>query len=214
MEIALLGESIADERALHLLVSAAYGSAFTPRAVVQARGVASVLKLFSVALQVAYYKTDAVGFVVCVDANGMPMHAAIHESGGADPKCRVCLLRSALADWEGRRRVRPERGAMHVAIGCAAPAIESWLRFGLDPKVNEVWACQLEPSHRDMAKRQLKRDVYGTDDPSLDAEAAGMEREARRVGQRIDDLARAFPVGFASMLAAIRRFPGAVALSR
>jgi hypothetical protein len=210
-EILLIGESIADERALHPLVMAGYGAACAPRSVLQTRGAPSVLHLFRVALQVAYYQTDAVGLVVCVDANSMPMHNPAHELGGADPRCRVCFLRKVRADWEARRRVRPERGAMHVAIGCAAPAIEAWLRFGLDPRLNEVWAGQLGASHRDMAKRQLKRDVYGTDDPSLDLEVSGMEREARRLVARIDDLAQAFPHPFGSMLAAIRRFPGATA---
>jgi hypothetical protein len=208
MKVAVLGESRADEEALHILTAAMLGRT-TERIAgpsLRSRGWPSVLTVVPAVLTYLYYRTDAHGLVVIVDSNSSPLHELAHEAPGRlDGSCRWCRLREAVTVAIARLSRRPSRPMLNVGIGVAAPAIEAWYRFGVDPHVTEAgWLQTVGVGHGTHRKSELKQQVYGTDRPSLEVETRRAIEEATRLSRQLPELEAAFPRGFGALARALR----------
>jgi hypothetical protein len=208
MKIAVFSESPADEEALCILLSAVLGAPLDRVSVpasLRTHGWPSVRDLLPNTLRYLYYRTDADGLVVLADSDDSPLHSAAHDlPGGFEPNCRLCELRGignkTLAELSGKVAGR----SMKLGIAMATPAIEAWWRCGLDVHAAES-AVQNAPrrplQHR---RRQLKKDVYGTDRPSLPLAKLKMAEAATRLSVDIASLERNFPIGFGEFARAFR----------
>jgi hypothetical protein len=94
---------------------------------------------------------------------------------------------------------------LKTAIGVAVPAIEAWYRASIDPHINEAaWIRRLSSRTVTYTRRSLKRDVYGTDRPSLEQATRDATAAALQLAQDIPLLERLFPHSFGPFAQAVR----------
>ena len=210
MKVAILSESPADEEAIRILVEGVLNQRTFPVSFppLLTRGWRGVLKILPSVLKHLHYRTDAEALVVSVDSDESPMHREEHKlPGGADGKCRLCQLQLKVISTRGQLRPRFGRPGLKIAIGVAVPAIEAWYRSGLDPRVSETaWMLGLQSKSYPYTKLSLKKDVYGTERPSLALETKRATEEVERFRQQhqLEILRNLFPVGFGSLVHDIR----------
>jgi len=208
MKIAVISESPADEAAIKILIDALLGDetelVSAPR--LRPSGWPHVRTLLPSIAKALHYNTDAEGIAVVVDSDHSPVHLLGHPSGqDCHSQCRLCLLRATFRSSLATVSPVPNRPTLKTAIGLAVPAIEAWYRCGLDAHVNEArWIGHLAGEKINFNKRSLKVDVYGSDQPSLQAETASAIEAAQRLMQNIEQLSRLFPSGFGCLAADIR----------
>ncbi len=210
MKVAIYGESPADEAALRILVDALLGTRTEPIGFpwLKSRGWPSVQQNLPKVVQYLHYQTEAQGLVVVVDSNKSPLPT--QPPGKAvdnQDLSRTGRLQRELRLAQAGLASVPQRAELRVALGLAVPAIEAWYRCGLDSHVNEAtWARALESHEYPYDASQLKRDVYGTDRPSLElASDVGAQQAQRLVDeQRLELLERLFPVGFGALASELR----------
>lgn len=208
MRLAVLSESAADEAAIEILVGGIRGEqvegvAFFP---LRTRGWPSVLQILPSVIKHLHYRTDAEAFVVVVDSNHSPVHQPVHDSAaGVDDRCRFCQLRSMVNCVQLGLRPVPSRAPIKTAVGVALPAIEAWYRVGHAANMNEAALIErVNVGGSFDLKRDLKRDVYGADRPSLELETARAIEEAERLLADLDALEAAFPNGFGLFAQSVR----------
>lgn len=210
MKLAVVSESPADEAAVRILVEGILRTQTQPIASppLRTRGWPSILQLLPGVLKGLYYRTDAEALALVVDSNDSPSHQKAHNApGAAHMRCRLCRLREAVAQAQSQTRHMKGRLAIKTAIGLAVPAIEAWYRCEHDPHVTEAaWVQGLQSGNYPYSKNDLKRDVYGTDRPSLAVETHHAVDEARRLVQMIDVLESSFPGGFGALASDVRRW--------
>jgi hypothetical protein len=203
MKVAVLSESSADEAAIRILIEGICSHPTEPvlPAAIRARGWEAVLASLPPILSELHYHTDAEALVVVLDSNGSPIHSQEHEqAGGADPDCRLCLLRARVAATRSKLRARLGQPELKTALGLAVPAIEAWYLCGRNKQVGEAgWLTRTSPKKAPYTVVQLKREVYGSERYSLPHETECAVSEARRVAANISALLTAFPVGFGSL---------------
>jgi hypothetical protein len=79
------------------------------------------------------------------------------------------------------------------------------VRGGLDPRVSKTaWVLDLQSKSYPYTKLSLKKDVYGTERPSLALETQRATEEARRLSQHLELLQSLFPIGFGALARDIR----------
>lgn len=207
MIVDVLSESSADEAAIRILVDAILQAQSQappdfPRMEFR-RGFRGVLKVIPAALKRAYYHTDADLLVVVLDSNGTPV---TEGKSGEKRESRLYQILQSFDETRKHLRKRHGRRPLRTAVGLAAPALEAWLRCGLDGRVTEAaWIRDLKAGASAPQRiRELKRVVYGTDKPSLAHETARATEEARRLAEDIDALERSFPIGFGSLARDVR----------
>ncbi len=201
MKLAVYSESAADEAAIRILVEGVVGRPSVPIALNQfgtRRGWTSVLRVFPTVLKHLHYGTDAEALVTVLDSDRSPIHVPAHEQAeGEDKNCRLCILSRQARQTLRQLRPVPGRVALRVGIGLAVPCIEAWLLCGRDAHVTEAaWMQGLLSKRLPYDSKALKRKLYGTDRPSLEAETRRMTEEARRLAQAISQLDKWFPNGF------------------
>jgi len=207
MKIAVVSESPADEAAIKILVDAIIGH---ETELVSARlrpgGWQHVLKLLPAIFKALHYSTDAEGIAVVVDSDNSPVHLLNHPVGqSCHLECRLCLLRGRLSTSLATVSPVPNRLPMKTAVGLAVPAIEAWYRCGVDGHVNEArWVGNLTGEKINFSKRSLKVDVYGSDQPGLQAETNAAVQAAHRLANDIEQLNQLFPRGFGCLLTDVR----------
>jgi len=210
MKVAVYGESPADEAALRILVDALIG---TPTEHIgfpwlKSRGWPSILQNLPKVVQHLHYQTDAQGLVVVVDSDKSELPPQpLRKLGDNDDRSRICRLERELCLVRTRLAAVPQRSEMKMAIGSAVPTIEAWYRCGLDAHVNEAaWIRALESNEYTYDASRLKRDVYGTDRPSLELATEVAVRQAQRLVDegRLGLLEQLFPIGFGSLADVIR----------
>lgn len=209
MKVAIVSESSADEAAVAKLAQAVLGEATEIVSLkVRHRGWPNVCQVLPNILREIYYATDAAGAIVVVDADTSPLHVDTHNAADpANAKCRICQLRQVLVGVVPYLNQSPGRSALNLAIGLAIPAIEAWLRCGVDAAVSEAsWINARRQDSFPYSTADLKRAVYGTDRPSIDQETAAMAREVNRlVGtNQIELLEKLFPLGFGLLARQLR----------
>ncbi|HEX5106050.1 MAG TPA: hypothetical protein VFV87_19660 [Pirellulaceae bacterium] len=209
MKVAIVSESSADEAAVGRLVAAVLKIEIeTAGLKVRHRGWPNVCQVLPNILREVYFATDAAGAIVVVDADSSPLHDNAHNA--ADPenaKCRICQLTQVVAGVVPYLRQSPGRPHLNIAYGLAIPAIEAWLRCGVDAAVSEAsWVNARRQNTFPYTTADLKRAVYGTDRPSIDQETAAMTREAERLVamNQIALLEKLFPLGFGLLASQLR----------
>jgi hypothetical protein len=207
MKVAILGESSADEAAYRLLVDALLGIKTQPVAnlSLRSRGWPAVFQVLPAVIKKLHYHTDAEALVVVLDSNHSPVHGTAHDSGTVDSECRWCRVQSILRMEMGRLRSVHGREMLKTAAGLAVPALEAWLRCGLDPHVSEAaWVQGLRVGKEPYTKNQLKEAVYGTSRPSLGLETRRATEEATRLSANLALLETPFPQGFGALAGGVR----------
>jgi hypothetical protein len=199
MQVGILSESPADAAAIKILAQAIINRRIDflePRRL-RAGGWATALNAAATEYRSLYYNTDALGLIIVLDSDDSPTHEASH-SAEKNPLCRICQVQAKLQ--VDVVRSRPNREPLRVAIGTPVPAIEAWYRCGNDPHAAEDRYVRALQSGKQLtaARRQLKRDVYGTDRPSLKTETEVAIQEAQRLTGEIERLRAHFPRGFGS----------------
>jgi hypothetical protein len=143
---------------------------------------------------------------VVIDSDKTPIHAAAHdELGEADKACRLCQLRALVTHTLRSLRPRVGQPELKIALGLAVPAVEGWYLCGRDRQVGEAnWRNGQKAGKLPYAVEQLKRQVYGTDKPSIARETECAVREVQRVVQNLARLEAEFPDGFGALAHTIR----------
>ena len=207
MIVDVLSESSADEAAIRILVDAvlqleSQAPPGFPRMEFR-RGFRGVLKVIPAVLKHAYYQTDADLLVVVLDSNGTPV---TEGTSGEKRESRLYRIRQLFDETWKHIKKRNGRRPLQTTVGLAAPALEAWLRCGIDDRVTEAaWIRDLKAGASAPRRiRELKQAVYGTDKPSLDQETSRATEEARRLAEDIGALERSFPIGFGSLARDVR----------
>jgi len=210
MKIAIVSESPADEAAIKILVNAIIGDECDLFALrTRPFGWTTIFDLLPKIIPGLHYGYPEVeALVVVMDSDDTPAHQNSHDSSiSENADCRLCRLRLTVANAISRLRPLPNRRNIKTALGLAVPAIEAWYRAGLDPHVNEVaWSRKLLGEDVSYNKLSLKRDVYGSDKPSLSKETALAIEAARRLANDIRVLEELFPSGFGSLIRDLRNW--------
>ena len=211
MKVAILSESPADQAAIRILIAGILGRDRQEISLVPYRyrtgGWPAAIGLLPGLLPYLHYRTDADALVVVVDSDDSPIHQQSHdETGRTDLTCRLCLIRSAVVQQRAMLETeRLGREPIKIALGLAVPAIEAWYRCGLDPHVNEaVWGRKLQGERITYTRRSLKRDVYGTERPSIELETIRATEAANRLVNDLHSLELLFPNGFGAFAREVR----------
>jgi len=207
MNVAILSESPADEAGLRILVEGILGkeiNVISPP--LRARGWPCVLQMLPPVLRYLHYRTDTDALVCVADSNRSPIHQGPpDEDCPGQKQCRLCKLRSAATQTQSTLRPVAARQPVKVAIGLAVPAIEAWYLHGRKSGISEAaWNRGFETGNLAYDTNQLKREVYGTDRPSLPLETTCAEAEARRSVEDLERPESQFPLGFGTFAAAVR----------
>lgn len=214
MKIAFLSESPADEAAIRILVEGLLDSEteLCEKSRFVIRGWSDVFKWLEPVVKYLYYGTDAEALVVVVDSDDTPIHTRAHgEPDGADSKCRLCKLRTRLADIQRCLSHMPGREPLKTTVGLAVPAIEAWYLVGRNRQVSETaWMLGQQSRKPPYTKLALKKQVYDTDRPSLvELEIPCATREANRIVEQKDLLKRlvnSFSGGFGALADDVRQW--------
>ena len=207
MKVAVFSESAADEAVYRVLVEALLGEATEAAGFpVAARGWPSVRDDLCRVIPALHYGIEAEGLVIVADSNHSPLHEPEHDKiAGGYPKCRLCELRGEVAKARSRLNPVAGRAVLKIAVGLAVPAMEAWLRCKRGSNVSEVaWGRGFAEKKFPYTKNGLKRDVYGTDRPSLVLETERGTEEARRLAGQMELLEAKFPIGFGSLARDVR----------
>jgi hypothetical protein len=203
MKVAYFAESPADQSALTILTEAMLGRTTEPvlHAGLRHRGWPAVRTVLRSVLLELHYHTEAEGFVLIVDSNGSPPHAAGHEPPNAsEPECRLCQLRRIVREVQQQYRPRQHQAPLRIALGLAVPAIEAWLLCGIDSHVTEAaWINGLKEGRLPYTKGALKQQLYGTSHPPLAVETEAMKVAAARIAATLPSIGSLFPDGFGSL---------------
>jgi hypothetical protein len=209
MKVAIVSESPADTAAIHILLEA-----LTNRRIellrdarLRAGGWPSMLYAIDVELIHLHYRTDAHALIAIADSDDSSVHEEAHDlPGGAVENCRVCRLRARIGSVQAKLRPRHVNYSVDVAIGLAVPALEAWLLCGKNPHASEGRFIRERQAGNSLfpARKQLKRELYGTEFPSLQNATACATREATRLAQNLSLLGDHFPFGFRSFAQMIR----------
>lgn len=205
MKLVVLSESPEDEAAIRILVNAILGVQTVHLAppFLRTRGWSPLLSVLPGVLKNLYYRTDAEALVVIVDSDDSVPHQEIHLSPD-DLGCRLCRLRLLADQVQSGLTKIPNRAPLKTAFGLAVPALEAWLRCGTDPRAVEATLIQRPDARSQVLRKQLKRDVYGTDSPSKQVRIARAVEEAERLVRMLYEFERCFPDGFGSFARDLR----------
>ena len=212
MKVAVFSESEADEAAIRVFVDALLGqeTEAPSKPPIRSRGWNAVLIRLPVLLRHLHYQTDAEALAVVVDSDRSPMHLQAHtEPDGAEEKCRLCQVTRIIRRVQGELRPRDPYGRLKTAIGLAVPQIEAWYLVGRDPHVTEAaWISGLKHGKFPYAREHLKKQVYGTDRPSLELETRRAKEEAERIVRegKLPLLEESFPGGFGALARDVRNW--------
>jgi hypothetical protein len=207
MKLAVLSESPADEAAIRILVDAILGTQ-TDHIVppfLRTRGWPSVLGVLPSVLKHLHYHTNTNALVVIVDSDDSVPHRLAHDlPDGVVKGCRLCRLRSVADQVQSGLTEVPNRVHLKTAFGLAIPALEAWLRCGVDPHAIEARLIERRDAGSRALRNQLKHDVYGTDRPAPEVRMARAVEEALRLAQILDEFERLFPNGLGALARDIR----------
>ncbi len=207
MKLAVFSESPADDAAIRIIIEGFLGVKTKTIALpsLQTRNWPAVRDDLPKVLHQLHYYTDAEALVVVADSDNSPIHSYLHyELDIDDAKCRVCQLEKIVNQTLIHVGNVPGRVPLKTAIGLAVPAIEAWYRCGIDPQATEAILIQKLGAPARELKNKLKRDVYGTDRPSLELETRCAIKEATRLIRNLDMIEQLFPNGFGTLARDIR----------
>jgi hypothetical protein len=210
MKAAILSESSADEAAIRILLEGILSAKTQgiPSLPLRSQGWPSVIRVLPTILKYLHYQTDVESLVVIVDSDDSPIHQSEHDKvGGEDAQCRLCQLRNVVSLETSRLRAVIGRSPVKTALGLAVPAIEAWYLCGLNPHVNEAtWNRRLHSEQITYTRRTLKKDVYGTERPTIEIELNHATKAASRLASDLSLLEQLFPNGFGALARDVRNW--------
>ena len=206
MKVAVISESPTDEAAIKILIDAIIGSK-SELASLRARpgGWGNLFRDLSRIINILHYnQPDVEAMVVVMDSDDSPPHQQSHDQPDSEhPECRLCLARTMVRAVLAETKALPNRAGLKTAIGLAVPAIEAWLRCGVDSHVNEVaWGRKLRGEAVGYDRLSLKLDTYGSNRPNT----ASAVEAAKRIAGNLEQLAELFPNGFGCLLRDVRNW--------
>jgi hypothetical protein len=207
MKVVVLSESPEDEAAIRILVDGILGvqTGRVAPPFLRTRGWSQLVDVLPGILKSLHYHTEADALVVVVDSDDSTPHRVAHlPLDGANRGCRCCKLRAVADHVQSGLTAIPNRAPIKTAFGLAVPALESWLRCGVDPHAIEAALIQRADSGSRALRSQLKLNIYGTDRPAQEVRMARAVEEARRLVQILDEFERLFPDGFGSLARDVR----------
>jgi hypothetical protein len=207
MKIGFYCESPADQAALAVFTEGILGAPPEPINMdLEAHSVPAFFNALDGVFRGVHYNSDAEALVVVVDSDNTEVHELAHDKpGGGGDRCRLCQIRKIIARARTQLRARQGRPEMKIAVGLAVPAIEGWYLVGRNHAVGEAaWKVGLAARHPPLNTRQMKKQVYGTERPSLELETERAAAEARRIIPDMQAIETAFPLGFGLMAQEIR----------
>lgn len=210
MKVAVLSESVADEIAVRVFLEGLLETQTdaVPHLRIQSRGKDAVFSRVGSLLAYLHYRTDADALCIVVDSDLTPIHKeSHHDPGQPESNCRLCHLKSLIAQVEPHLRPREHVAPLKIAVGLAVPQIEAWYLVGRDNWVGEAgWAPYLRGEKIPYRREELKGKVYGTDRPPLDHEIERARKEAERIVRdgHLPLLERLFPIGFGAFANDVR----------
>jgi len=202
MKIAVVSESPTDEAVIKILIDKIAGLAS-----LRARhgGWSNIFRDLSRIINILHYnQPDVEAMVVVMDSDDSPPHESRHDQPGSeDPECRLCRARTIVRVVLAEAKTLPNRAGLKTALGLAVPAIEAWLRCGVDAHVNEVaWSRKLRGEDVSYDRQSLKLDTYGSYQPNTTAAVEAAKRSAENL-QLLEEL---FPNGFGCLLREVRNW--------
>lgn len=211
MKVAVFSESPADEAAIRILLEAILGrrtEAVSSHPSLRIRGWPMVIRILPTIIKWLHYQTDAEALVVIADSDDSPVHERAHElAGGEDRRCRLCQLRSVTYEEKSKLTPVHNRALLKTAIGLAVPAVEARYLCGLNPHVNEAtWARKLQSERITFTRSLLKKQVYGTDRPTIKLETQHAVEAATRLATDLTLIEQLFPSGFGSFAQEVRNW--------
>lgn len=205
MNVAIISESETDEQVVCILAQAVLGeglTAYRPRIQRRTGGWTTVIPTVEKVIRLAYFGDHRIDGVIAV----MDSDDSVFDPPDS-PSCRLQQMRSMVDSFLADVSSKSTRPALHVALGLAVPALEAWLRCGIDPHVNEAaWASALQSGQYAYDRRSLKKDVYGS---ARHIDAAKALAEGHRLADDITQLETHFPIGFGALANDLRQWPRA-----
>ncbi len=208
MNVAILSESPADETAIRILLEGILGTKTQepPALHLRSRGWPPVIQTLPSVLKYLHYQTEVEALVVIVDSDDSPLHRSEHEEAGWENlQCRLCQLRNLVSSEKAKLRTVVGRGQIKTALGLAVPSIEAWYLCRVDTHVNEAaWHRKLQSEQITYTRRTLKKDVYGTEKPSMAIKLTHAIAAANRLASDLSLLEHLFPSGFGAFARDVR----------
>jgi len=209
IRLAVLAESEADAKAVHILTRGILG-AETERTAGDWElplGWPHIKDVARKAIRVCHERNLADGLVLVADSDDDPIHAADggHLGGKAD-ECRFCQLQNIARKAVESLRLTGGHRPPQVAIAIATPTIEAWYLCGRSSIANEE-AClnALKAGNTSKALRlRLKKDVYGSDRVGRHKQFLRAVEEAERLCGDLAQLEHCFPRGFGTFAMQLR----------
>ncbi len=199
MRIAILGESVADERVLERLIQIELGPTVTfVQKQLESRGWPSIRSVLPAIIRFLHYRDEADGLVVMADSN----HCPFGEDGTCQRQQQLIEIASrtlgVLTPISGKQLLR-----ISVAVPC--PAIEAWLLAHSHPNINEAeWKRGLARGKDPYSKSFLKEQLYGVERPSVIEETRCMLEAVNDSRFSVTELMVKFPEGYGNFATTIR----------
>lgn len=213
MRVVVLSESEADEAALRPVIAALIATPATfCEPVVAVRGYTGLQRRGII--KGLYYNHGADGIVVVGDADTTELHSDAHDAPGAEPtNCRLCELRTTLAQVRAELRPVAGRRPLRTAVGVAVPAIEAWYLAGSTARPSEAGFRQRFWTPFDSGgihayKRALKNLAFGEGVLSWRARLEVARDYGHGMSMRLQSLRDNFPLGFGSLERDLRAWHG------
>lgn len=205
MKVGILSESDVDEESIRIL-----SEAVLQRTVevlqplrVRTRGWSGVFRDLPRTFKALHWRPDADGMIVVLDSDDTPAHDRAHEEAHfSNTECRACGLYRHINDLRNSLPVR--NPPLKLAIGLAVPAIEAWYLCGIDQHSTEGRFTREDSRSLYVLRRELKEKSYGTYPvPQSVAKQKAVEH-CNRLVQSLDLLERQFPIGFGTLVRALK----------
>jgi|GEM_PF-4293239 len=198
MKVALVTESEADDELLRIILQACLGTETQLHdSRLRVRGWPGIRNLIPTFLKHLHYLTDVNACAILADADLSPLYPPPHDQ--SHPNCRMCDIDVQICETQRHLRPRNFSSPLRIAVCLAIPAIEAWLLNIEMPEINEAWwqqSCQSKPdSAMHQRKLHLKRQLYGTDQPSNRAQITFIREHERAIIRELPRLTAAFSWG-------------------
>lgn len=211
MKIAAVSESPADEAAIQILCAGILDCPIDWNSTSFHRGGCDqLLRLLPVIIKQHYFNGDTDGLVVVLDSDKTPVPGIVSDKTSETRLDKVWeIIHDTQKALSPLSQVPQRERPLLFGVGLAVPSMEAWLRCGIDPQVSEArWITALAENNLPYNTLRLKRDVYGTERPSLDLETEKMREEAGRIVNDglLPNLEKLFPAGFGSLARDLRKW--------
>lgn len=202
MNVAIISEAQTDEQVVKVLAQAVLNreiSVYQPPFRRRALGWSSVIPTVKTVIRYAYFQDRQIDGLIAV----MDSDDTVFDPPDS-PLSRLHQMQADVAQLLDNLNARHLRSPLRIALGLAVPALEAWLRCGIDPQVNEAaWHTAMQTQKYPFNRKSLKHDVYGSTRRVSTQIAVA---HAQRLAKDTQALEVEFPIGFGSLARDLRRW--------